>query len=159
MNDAKSSDTFSVRNDIDDAKKKIQSDDIDDDLKNSIWNAVFRYYMDVGKIPSEILIHEDSSLKIFFEKIMYDFYKVPADTTINGYLSHGIEEVRELYYDLEWNEVYDFMEFLANNISEQSAQDADNLSFVEYCNKILERENSSFRFVENKIKQITKDDN
>ena len=75
--------------------------------------------MDVGKIPSEIVIHEDSFLKIFFEKILYDFYKVPADTTINGYLSHGIEEVRELYYDLEWNEVYDFMEFLANNISEQ----------------------------------------
>ena len=159
MSDTKPSDIFSVREKIVDAKNEIQSKDIDDKLKNSIWNAVFRYYLDVGKIPSTILIQENSSLKFFFEKILYDFYKVPADTIINGYLSHGIEEIRELYYDLEWNEVYDFMEFLANNISEQSVQDIGNLSFVEYCNKILERENSSYGFVGNKIKQITKDDN
>ena len=125
MRDAKSSDIFSIREGIIELDKEIQSEEIDDELKNSLWNAVFRYYLDVGKIPSTVVIQEDASLKEFFEKILYDFYKVPADSIINGFLGHGIEEIRELFYNLKWNKVYDFIEFLANNITERNSQDAN----------------------------------
>ncbi|WP_420545494.1 AbiJ-NTD4 domain-containing protein [Nitrosopumilus sp.] len=156
MRDVKSADVFSIREGIGKTKKEIQSEGIDDDLKNSLWNAVFRYYLDAGKLPSTVVIQEDEFLKEFFETILYDFFKIPADSVINGFLGHGIEETRELFYKLEWHEIYDFIEFLANNVLKND-KDVHGVTFVNYCNKILERENSLYRFVDNKIEKIKQD--
>ena len=157
MSDAKSAGVFSIREGIGKTKKEIQVGGIDDDLKNGLWNAVFRYYLDAGKLPSTVVIQEDEFLKEFFESILYDFFKIPADSVINGFLGHAIEETRELFYNLNWNNVYDFIEFLANNTTERKSQDTDNFSFVEYCNEILKRENSAYRFADNKIEKIKQD--
>lgn len=145
--------TFSQREGIEE-KKKDQNKSVDDNLKHSIWNVIFRQYLDVGKLPSSVLIQENRALKKFFESILYDFFKIPADAIINGYLSNGIEETRELYYKLKWNEMYDFIEFLAQIPPIESELTEDRMSFVEDCNAILDRESSKYKFIDKKITKI-----
>ena len=145
--------TFSKREGIEE-KKKDQNKSVNDSLKHSIWNAIFRQYLDVGKLPSSVLIQENSALKKFFESIMYDFFKIPADKIINGYLSNAIEETRELYYNLKWNEMYDFIEFLAHTLPTGSEPAKGRMSFVDDCNRILERESSNYKFIDKKITKI-----
>ena len=143
--------TFSQREGIEE-QKKDQSKSADDPLKHSIWNIVFRQYLDVGKLPSTVLIQDNPKLKTFFERILYDFFKVPADTIINGYLANAIEETRELYYKLEWNEMYDFIEFLTDIPQTESVD--TRVSFIHDCNNILERECAKYRFVDHKITKV-----
>jgi len=143
--------TFSQRQGIED-KKKDQEKSVNDTLKHSIWNVIFRQYLDIGKLPSEVLIQDSPELKKFFEMILYDFFKVPADTIINGYLANAIEETRELYYKLKWNEMYDFIEFLADIQQTESVD--KRISFIQDCNNILERECTKYRFVDHKITKI-----
>lgn len=145
--------TFSKREGIEE-EKKDQNKSVNDDLKHSIWNVIFRQYLDVGKLPSSVLIQENSILKKFFESILYDFFKIPADKIINGYLSNAIEETRELYYNLKWNEMYDLIEFLAQIPSTRSEPTEDKMSFVDDCNIILERESSNYKFIGKKITKI-----
>ena len=144
---------FSIREGINDDKKELQSKGINNKLRNSIWNVVFMCYLDTGKLPSSVSIQEEKSLKKFFEHILYNFFKVPGDNIINGYLSNAIEETRALFYDLKWNEVYDFIEFLASLPDDVICKNHEN-SFVELCNKVLKRENSAYKFVNNKITRI-----
>jgi len=142
---------FSQREGIEE-RKKDQNKSVDDTLKHSVWNVVFRQYLDVGKLPSAVLIQDNPELKKFFERILYDFFKVPADTIINGYLANAIEETRELYYKLEWNEMYDFIEFLADI---QQIESVDKrIPFIHDCNNILERECAKYRFVDHKITKV-----
>ena len=145
--------TFSKREGIEE-KKKDQNKSVNDNLKHSIWNAIFRQYLDVGKLPSSVLIQENRELKKFFESILYDFFKIPADKIINGYLSNAIEETRELYYDLKWNEMYDFIEFLVQIPLIRFEPTEDKMSFVDDCNRILERESSNYKFIDKKITKI-----
>ena len=58
---------------------------------------------------------------------------------------------REYFYNCKWFEVYDFLEFVANNYRRYQFKER----FIESCNAILEREVSAYRFVEDTISRIT----
>lgn len=145
--------TFSQREENHE-RKNDHGKSSDDALKHNIWNVIFRQYLDIGKLPSTILIQDNPALKKFFESILYDFFKIPADTIINGYLSSAIEETRELYYNLKWYEMYDFIEFLVHVPPLESKLSEKRISFVEDCNNILDREHSKYRLVDKKITKL-----
>jgi AbiJ-like protein len=58
------------------------------------------------------------------------------------------------FYKWSWNEVYDFIEFVAQN---HPNEDLNN-SFMENCNIVLEREMSAYRFVGGVIAPITSEE-
>ena len=59
--------------------------------------------------------------------------------------------MKKRYSAFKWYEVYDFIEFAANNFPDKET----NKKFMETCNSILEAELSAYRFVGNEITQIT----
>jgi hypothetical protein len=63
------------------------------------------------------------------------------------------ETIRKYFFDCAWNEVYDVVEFVASNFPDEL--DRVTTRFRSYCNWILEREVSAYRFVVDKITQVT----
>lgn len=61
------------------------------------------------------------------------------------------KEIRDEYFSCLWSEVYDIVEFIANNYPNSSV----NKRFISYCNSILEREVSGYRFIGETITPIT----
>ncbi|WP_264532439.1 AbiJ-NTD4 domain-containing protein [Flavobacterium sp. N502540] len=61
--------------------------------------------------------------------------------------------IRDSFYKGEWYESYDLLEFLANLKSNSFY--IENEEFMFFCNEILEREFSGYRFIDNQISPIT----
>ncbi|MBM4056329.1 MAG: hypothetical protein FJ264_16990 [Planctomycetes bacterium] len=136
---------FSQRKGLKAVKKLIQIDNIDDDLLNGLWNALTIYYW--GK-TSEYAFSKD--LYILFKRLWHSYFKKPIDTLSSNW-EISYQEIREYYFNCSWFEVYDFIEFIANNYPNQST----NKIFINFSNNVLERELSAYRFIDGKITQIT----
>ncbi len=67
---------------------------------------------------------------------------MPIDD-IDRYWSTSLQIIRDYFFSCPWNEVYEFIEFVANNYRTAET----NERFMENCNTILERELSAYRFV------------
>jgi AbiJ N-terminal domain 4 len=136
---------FSERQGINKAKDIIQIDWIDNDLANGIWNLINIYYFDKvkGKFISNT-VHDD-----FFQNLWFKFFKLPLDTMRNwGDETVGV--IREWFFNWEWYEIYDFVEFIASNGFEW-----DNKEFTISCNILFEQELSGYRFIDNILCPIT----
>lgn len=129
---------FSQRKGLKPVKKVIQIDFMDRDLRNGLWNALTLFYWQEGgerkKLPIYLL---PNKLQTLIKILWLDYFKAPIDTL--GDWSHTYEKIRDYFFYCEWFEVYDFIEFVANNYPE----DETNQKFMNFCNYILERELSA----------------
>ena len=138
---------FSQRKGFKPVKSVIQTDSMDDDLRNSLWNALTLNYWDNIKRNS---ITYYPLMKHFIKKLWVNHFKQPLDT-LSDYWSDIYKEIRNRFYSYRWYEVYDFIEFTVDNYPYKD----DNQKFMILCNSFLERELSAYRFVGGKITQIT----
>jgi hypothetical protein len=60
-----------------------------------------------------------------------------------------LQFLRQYFFKCEWYEVYDFVEFVANNYPPRKD------GFIKACNKVLEQEVSAYRFVDGLVSPIT----
>lgn len=82
----------------------------------------------------------------------HNFYKLPLDT-IPKYYNESEKFIRDSFFNGQWYNVYDHLEFIAN-ITSNSLPIASN-KLKEFCNDIFEREFSGYRFIGNQISPIT----
>jgi len=145
---------FSQRKGIKPVKSVIQMDDMDDDLRNGLWDALTIFYWDQVK-GNRISYSEDEKIATLFKRLWHDYFKRPIDT-LRDYWTETYKEIREYFFNCEWNEIYDFIEFIAN--SYPGEYNSINPKFMDFCNSVLERELSAYRFVGGKITQITSEE-
>ena len=143
---------FSERAGITKPKTEIQLNTMDSDLRNCLWNATSETYWEPNHyftIQGTGYMNDDmlSFMKLFWDS----YFKKPNDsvTTYNWNKIYG--ELRLYYFHCQWYEVYNFIEFCAQNYPNQIS----NARFIQTCNRVLERELSGYRFVGNQIAQIT----
>jgi len=87
-----------------------------------------------------------------FLTILWDsYFKLPIDT-IPSYWTGSLKAIRKYFFGCNWYQVYNFIEFVANNYPDVSSI---NEGFKKSCNLILERELSAYRFVSDQVTQIT----
>jgi hypothetical protein len=141
---------FSQREGFKPVKSKIQDNFMDDDLRNSLWNALYKYYW--SKVKGITLLDAPVGIRYLCEKLWTDYFKKPLDTLNLGWII-TFQEIKEYFFQCPWYEVYDFIEFIANNSF--SFLESTNNEFIKYCNHILERELSAYRFVGKKLVKIT----
>jgi hypothetical protein len=150
---------FSERHNIKE-KKAIQTNDLDQDSRTSIWNVFYNNYRIQWGEDIDFFADGEERDKHWelFCKIWCDFLKRSVDKqpdTIEGILT-ALSDLKDRYvgsieFIWEWWEVYDFLEFLSEN--------DENISrikkFQKDCNKIMERECLGYRFINNVITPIT----
>lgn len=137
---------FSQREGIKPGKSVIQIDDMDNDLRNSLWNALALCFW--NHIGSDF--NYSSSNKTFVSNIWVYHFKEPLDSLSNIW-SNVQRVIKRQYDNLKWYEVYDFIEYVANT----HYSNIDNKKFIKLCNSFLESELSAYRFVGGKITPIT----
>jgi len=136
---------FSERHGIIKAKDTIQVDYIDEDLLNGLWNAVQIFYLD--NVDSEYI--STSKYNRLFKKLWHNFFKLPLDTMDDWYGTTRLQ-IRKWFFQWEWYEVYDFIEYITKT---ESPSNSD--KFIEFCNNLFEKELSGFRFINGIIAPIT----
>lgn len=133
------------------ATKNLQIDDIDEDLRNGVWNLIDGYYLRpiINKYKE---IHEHGVANKFFRPMWSDYFKLPIDEIDYETINSGIEILRKKYFNFTWDQVYDFLEYLTINHKPYSMSKSE---FIEQCDKVFEREFSGYRFTGDKILAIT----
>lgn len=128
-------------------KNIIQNDSMDKDLRAGLWNALQVIVLDVLDVHYNWII--GSPYEQLFRSLWSNFFKYPLDNLDNDW-DETRRRIRDWYFEAEWDLVYDFIEFIAQNIS-----DPDKELFVENCNSVLEKELSAYRFIGDNIGEIT----
>lgn len=130
-------------------KDSIQTDYMDQDLKNGLWNIIFTSFF---RILEEKYFVLESPYSDLVEAIWRDFLKAPIDEMLSE-TGMIVYKFKKLFNDWNYYEVYDFIEYL----SLQEDLPFGNDNFIEHCNYILKRELSGYRFVNGLLTPITKD--
>ncbi len=134
---------FSERIGEKERRVEIQVNSMNDALKNRLWNVLDYFYLQ----RSGAIRGDD---RIYFSRIFNDYFKRPVDELGFNWRT-DLPNIREYFFGCEWYEVYDFIEFTANNHPDNAA----NTQFKKRCNSVLEQELSGYRFVENRITPIS----
>ena len=130
--------SFSERNGIVPAKI-IQINSVDTDLRNRLWNEI-----ESAITPSSIY------------QVWTDFFKKPCDLLYGISNRQEMHMIREKYFAMRWNEVYDLIEFISTNGNGKLHLSASNITnFIKSCNLILEEEVSGYRIINNIVAPIT----
>lgn len=140
---------FSERKGLKKVRTEIQVNSIDEALTNSLWNVLdYHYWRRCSLEYDEIT----SEMRSFLNKLWHNYFKEPVDTiSESDSWQEALENIRERYFDSAWFEVYDFLEFVADNFPDEDA----NQRFMKTCNDVLEKELSAYRFVGGLITQVT----
>jgi len=130
--------------------KLVQKEEVDDDLRNSLWNAVtIVYFQKVSFAEYGYDKTERCDLRDFVTLLWLHFFKQPIDQ-IPYQFSDTVEHLKRWFYRAQWFEILDFVEACSVNGPKGAKSD-----FIETCNSYLERENSAYRFVSGQLTEIT----
>ncbi len=140
---------FSQRKGIKPVKNVIQVDSMEGDLRNGLWNALFTFYW--SKVKSTGYYYDYKKIDVLLKLLWHSYFKKPIDTLNWRHWPDIYDNIRKYFFNCEWYEVYDFIEFIANNYHDRD----NNSKFMRSCNSILNRELSAYRFVGSKITQTT----
>jgi hypothetical protein len=147
---------FSQRYGYKSVREIVQIDSIDEPLLNSLWSILkinawdhVRYSTGIygGYYLSDVPNREIATL---CNMLWLNFFKKPLDRLDNDW-EKVHSELRQYFFKAKWFEIYDFIEFVANNYQRHRFKD----TFIAYCNIALEKEVSAYRFVNGLISKIT----
>jgi hypothetical protein len=139
---------FSERQGIRKPKTEIQIDTMDTELRNRLWNLLYATYWEKGFL--HMTRAPTQELDRLRRKIWNLHFKWAIDT-IPYEWKDTVKILRAYFFKCEWYDVYEFIEFVANNYEEEWI----NEEFRKVCNSVLESELSAYRFVGKQITKIT----
>lgn len=145
--------SFSQRKGLKQVKSLIQVNSIDDELRNGLWNGLTLFYWNIANEGSSNILSSYKDLKYLCIMLWNNFFKYQLDD-LDKYWSLTYKKIKEYFFNCEWYDVYDFIEFIVNNYPDKSV----NQVFIIFCNSVLESELSAYRFVGGKITQITSEE-
>lgn len=139
---------FSERHEYKSVRQAVQRESIDEALRNGLWNAVDLYFC--SRIGVQWVSRIAGAQKVLLFKLWTEHFGLTWDAVSQELTTNVISSVRVHFFDCEWYEVYDLLEFLAEELPDESSQ-----GLVGYANEMLEREKSAYRFVGRQIAEIT----
>jgi len=141
---------FSERHNLISVREAIQIDSMDIELRTSLWNVLQLCVWDhVTSYSGTSFFRMNPEVHRLFIRLWLRHFKRPVDNLDDNW-AIMIGRIRQEFFNWEWYEVYDFVEFVANNYPY-----TDGDSYINVCNQYLERECSAYRFVDGLITKIT----
>jgi hypothetical protein len=143
---------FSQRKGYKPVKSSLQIEQLDQESRYGLWNALTVFYWNEVK---NNFISESTSTDIYnlCQLLWHNHFKLPLDN-LNNFWNVNYDFLRKHFFECEWYEAYDFLEFVADNYLRGYHTDK-NKKFMDFCNSVLEREVCGYRFVNGIITEIT----
>lgn len=145
---------FSERYGYKNVREIVQIDSMDELLRNALWSLlkifVWDQVRDTGPYGTYLSSLSNQEIQTLCKRLWFAYFKKPLDQLDDDW-NKVYTKLRRHFFECEWYEVYDFIEFVANNYERHQFKD----QFIETCNLSLEKEISAYRFVDDLIARIT----
>lgn len=138
-------------------KSILQVESIDADLRNRLWNTILDAYL--LRLGNTYNSSHNSYRGNACKTIWKNFFLPPVDkiSTYSGtkivFADGVIQYIRDWYFEAEWYEVYDLIEFIVSMENGRLTY-----SFIEECNAVLKKEVAGYRVVNERVVQITSEE-
>jgi len=148
---------FSQRKGLKPLKKTIQRDAVDEETRNRLWTVLKVRIWDYWSHEYEYN-HTAQAVESLLNSLWFRYFKKAGDTRPAMYGSqYGTGKrcydfLRNYFFACEWNEVFDFIEFLIEDLPNEMTQPCCQL-----INVVLTEENSAYRLVSEQFVEITND--
>jgi len=132
---------FSQRNAYKPIEKSFQFESIDIDLRNRLWN----YFI--------TLIESSLELNYRLHLLWLEYFKNRKDEYPLGHYgvpSPVMNYIKEYFFNCQWHEIYDIIEFYLSMLYESEFTDR-----ATEFNRIMTIENSAYRLIDNRVVNIT----
>ncbi len=140
---------FSERKGYKQVPEIIQADNISDDLRASLWNALQLLVFDVEGFLEKRRASAVAEIDSFSTILWFKYFKKPIDTRPE--YGYGIlKAIRDYFFSCRWFEVYDFLECALEYFKDDELNDL--------INRILDQEFSAYRYVEGVFTDITSEE-
>src|ERR1700693_871416 len=103
---------FSQRHGLKPLRAEVQVNNLDADLRIRLWNVLTKYYWEEVHSGYDDTTSHDPQLRLYLERLWHDYFKQLLDTMPFQWNS-AYQTLRKRFFNSEWNEVYDFIEFTA----------------------------------------------
>lgn len=147
---------FSERYGYKKVREIVQIDSIDEPLRNALWSLLKVFVWDHMHVSTGIYggyylsSRSNNEIRELCDRLWFSYFKKPLDQRDDEWDKvHG--QLRKYFFNCEWYEVYDFVEFVTTNYDRYQFKK----NFIAACNKALEKEISAYRFVGGLISRIT----
>ncbi|MDP2040400.1 MAG: hypothetical protein Q8S14_02275 [Algoriphagus sp.] len=142
---------FSERMGLSQVRTVLQVDSVSENLRIRIWNNFKENFL--NELPGNSL-QRNKTVEKFAEYFWMEFlvkFKDDIPRYVSGeiYASGVYAEYKQEFLECEWFKIFDFIEFVAQFSGKLKT------SFISSVNKSLEKENSGFRIVDEKVIRIT----
>lgn len=136
-------------------RQTLQIEDIDDALRNSLWNAFYSNWISSLRFIARDLAHTshfqyyhlDAAAREIAELIWCDYLKEPIDPLERMDRNSLINTLREHFFKWPWYQVYDFIEFCI--------QQKFFPTLGSRVNQFLEKELAGYRVIDGTITPVT----
>jgi AbiJ N-terminal domain 4 len=148
--------SFSERYGYKKARESLQLEAVDAPLRNGLWSVLELHAWKTARYSSGMYggyyISPDSNKELYVLslRLWLHYFKEPIDQLPRDW-TKVLAKLRRHFFEGNWFEVYDFVEFVANNFEKHAFKD----NFLRACNSRLEAEASAYRFIGTVITRIT----
>lgn len=145
---------FATRYGYKPVREIIQKESINEALKNRLWNCIglciFQNYQKSASTLRGSPVN-NSNLNSFFSLLFHLYFKKRIDQIPHSFES-TVKEIETLFFTkYKWYEIYDFIDFIIENFPFNSSKE----NFILLLNDCLTSENAAYRVVDNRITEIT----
>jgi hypothetical protein len=150
---------FSYRKGIKKVREAVQLSSLDEVTRNLLWSALCEFYWNYvqteqiqfrGSTGRFFRMRENEPYNTFFRNYWLYYLRRPIDEFDNNWPSFR-SSMREHFFSADWNEVFDYLEFVYANVGIYQRTDA----LIEAHNNIFEREKVPYRVLKGRIVDIT----
>lgn len=142
--------SFSERMGLKEVRSIIQQDSIDLHLSTHLWNALYSWYF--GNIPAESDRLDLNAYSLLTE-IWTSYFHREIDK-FPRYTMELLSYINSYWQTCDWNEVYDFVEFVPQHYTGKNSEFTNKHYYAE-VNKGLEKYLSAYRFVRGILTKIS----
>ena len=146
--------SFSERIGIKPTRVEIQKESADQELRNELWNATYiTYFNELGYYLSDL----DPTITTLLKLVWIYHFKKPLDE-IPDTCDRIVNNIKLVMIKGEWNELFDLLEFIPDHYKEDyqpEEENETNLAFIDWCNNILEKQLSAYRFINGYLAEVT----
>jgi len=123
----------------------IQTSGMTVDLRNTLWNVLDTHLWRLEGFMNSF--HGTPEILSLGASVWHNYFKEPLDS-LPKYGEEVVKIIRHYFFNAEWYEVYDFLEFTLNRYNR-------NTKLINATNKVLARELSGFRYVDTVFVPVT----
>jgi hypothetical protein len=143
---------FSQRKGLKPIEAPLQLESMDAALRNGLWNCLHIFVWANWQEWSYSWTPISEKINTLVKRAWFNYFKIPLDQAPEHF-PQALQEFRKYFFKSDWNEVFDFIEFVYSN-----GPDDDHDSFRDFLNDVLKTENSGYRFMDGQFVEITSED-